>query len=690
MMDSDSTAQNQTVLPRIVGFNYHVTVTLESPLSVGAGGSSEGFADKSIVRDADFRLIIPGSHFKGRLRHTVEKIARAAGYAVCNAPQPGDICPRPFADTKGAIAAARLLGEGAKSEEYYCIVCQMFGAPTYRAPLHFADLRHTDDYSEATKRLGVHGLAAIRPGVSINRRRGVAEDARLFFVETSRPGASLNFEAERAIEGQLPLDEDGPSAEEYRLLLETGLKLLRQWGGGKTRGLGWAKLDFKPVETNLQKSSPAKHFAATDQANSAHGYEIELELTALSPLCLGERRPNGQFRASQTFIAGRTLRGAIAYSLNGNGQSDFVTELFGKPARNLSNWFGHAYPINKEKALASALGGYSYRAPVTARHCKNDPAHPIFDMLFDTLAAEGQAQPARPFSPDCPVCEGRIEGYSGWIAEDNQEGEYKSVGNPESRMLTRVGINRKRGAAEDGLLYSPIVLNEGTTFRAIIRLATLEAANRLLEFLSSNGREFRVGSGISRGLGLVKVTRAEPRPYNPVAAVKDVQARVKNFNAALHKRINDNWIGIELPATDTLYLTVNLLSELKLSNPLEPFVPDVTAFGLDSHDDDITIERVFVNPTRRGGWDNGWGLPQDVSWLVAPGSLYVLKVNRTSSRENGSFYEQLAALERNGLGDERHNGYGRLRICEPFHSSHLWEASNRDNEQEKREELRDG
>jgi CRISPR/Cas system CSM-associated protein Csm3 (group 7 of RAMP superfamily) len=117
------------------------------------------------------------------------------------------------------------------------LVHALFGSVTWRSPLRFADLPTTIvSYQQAQK---MHqDLSQIRPSVSINRRRGTAEDQRLLFQETALEG--MVFESARAITGDLG---DGMPPEQYAALLWAALKLTDRWGGAKSRGLGWAMVE---------------------------------------------------------------------------------------------------------------------------------------------------------------------------------------------------------------------------------------------------------------------------------------------------------------------------------------------------------------------------------------------------------------------------------------------------------------
>jgi CRISPR/Cas system CSM-associated protein Csm3 (group 7 of RAMP superfamily) len=195
------------------GVEISLTITMLTPLSIGAGGSSGTLADKSILRDGWGRPIIPGSHVKGKARHAAEALARALGWPVTDP-----------------------MGE----HDEDCVIQPIFGAPIrWPSPLRFNDLVLVEplpDGATSPGRTDASGLRAeqLRPSVSINRRRGVAEDERLLVQETTAEG--IVFANERAIVGVL-------DKESHLALLMAALRLTTRWGGAKSRGLGWASVE---------------------------------------------------------------------------------------------------------------------------------------------------------------------------------------------------------------------------------------------------------------------------------------------------------------------------------------------------------------------------------------------------------------------------------------------------------------
>lgn len=208
--------------------DLHIELTIISAtaVSVGAGGSAGTLADKSIVRDGWDRPIIPGSQVKGKARWAAEQLLRGLGWDV----------PAPF-DERERVEIERLKRlSDSENGELVNSVRALFGSPEQRSPLYFADLPSVIGATgrmEALRNNPEQHRSQIRPSVAINRRRGVAEDARLLFQETALEGT--RFHAKEAIIGQVP-----DSA--YAALLWAVLNLTNRWGGAKSRGLGWSSV----------------------------------------------------------------------------------------------------------------------------------------------------------------------------------------------------------------------------------------------------------------------------------------------------------------------------------------------------------------------------------------------------------------------------------------------------------------
>jgi CRISPR/Cas system CSM-associated protein Csm3 (group 7 of RAMP superfamily) len=215
----------------------NLAITLLSPLCVGATGSSGGIADKELQRDGWGRPMIPGSQIKGRLRHACEQVARSLGYRVCEAPYADRMCPAWIECRTSEAAQRQWIGE--QREPHQCIVCALFGSPSYPSPLLFSDAIETGGSAEPPSSV-VERISQLRPGIGIDRQRRTVREELLFVTETTTTGITLYG----TITGRWWTT---PAGEVRQLLglLAAGARLSTRWGGGSSRGLGWAAVQMR-------------------------------------------------------------------------------------------------------------------------------------------------------------------------------------------------------------------------------------------------------------------------------------------------------------------------------------------------------------------------------------------------------------------------------------------------------------
>ena len=207
-----------------------LTAIIDTALSVGSGGSTGSLADKPIVRTANNRLLIPASQLKGRLRHECEKLARGLGWPICESPNPQTMCPqRSGFSEKQENAFHRKDYWMAEDARHHCLICQIFGNPSLASRVLVDDLICTATPDTLPE--------VLRPGGTINRRRGTAEDKKLYFLETSPVNVQLQFE------GDIYLQPNAPPF--TKALLLAGLHHIHALGGSKSAGLGWLSWEFK-------------------------------------------------------------------------------------------------------------------------------------------------------------------------------------------------------------------------------------------------------------------------------------------------------------------------------------------------------------------------------------------------------------------------------------------------------------
>ncbi len=216
-----------------------------APLRVGAGREPplESSVDLAVLRipiGGKSVPYIPGSSLKGVFRSVSTQFSRMKGLQVCNG-LPGDTCmDYKFTDLGDETLlkhVQELLKEGDKVgalkifNEKACLMCKIFGAPSFSSHVEFSDAYPVNDKGEV-----VEVPVGVRTGVAINRRTGAAQRGALYEVEYVEPGARFRFKLKST---NLPNYALGVLAKTLRMLDEGLVRI----GGFKTRGFGLVKIE---------------------------------------------------------------------------------------------------------------------------------------------------------------------------------------------------------------------------------------------------------------------------------------------------------------------------------------------------------------------------------------------------------------------------------------------------------------
>ena len=624
-----------TLTKQTTNKHWKITATIDSALCIGDSGSSDTAADKATVKTTDGKLYIPASTLKGIWRHATEAIARSQGHYVCNSPLPQNMCPRKQEELQDQNTDL--------FQHNHCVICQIFGSPQRESSIVVNDLKPDID-------LGIEATVN-RSGVTINRNRRVAEDARLYFTETSIPNAGFEFSGDVSLSNNI--------TDEQIKLLTAGLKYVHAIGSGKTRGLGWLTIK------HMQSPDTETHSPDTESLQIADDFtELSLQVTLQSPIITGGRKPSGQAVEALNYIRGGLIRGALANELlaeleNNTPDADFKTIFI----ENDAAIFRNCTPATKI-------------LPATAISCKDTPGfsadgkHGVFDTLIERIVSE---KAEWMYQPNCPKCCGRVESHSGFYEDATGSHKEKHL---NTRLLTRVAINRKRKVAEERLLYhltaiDPVIVKSRKTksqkeeeYKPVVLHGSARVPSGLVEKVAQtlDQKVVRLGGGSSRGLGHVSIAvqnRSSPEP---------LKERIDSFNDALRKV----WQAYKcLPNTsigqcEGSYFTVNLQSEVILTAEdgwqrsmvlTAQMLQDMAAC-----DSEVACVRSFASYGYAGGWNAAWRLPKETELVTNIGSVFVF---HTTDIE--SWLPALQELENTGIGNRREEGFGQITICDPFH-----------------------
>lgn len=406
---------------------------------------------------------------------------------------------------------------------------------------------------------------------------------------------------------------------------------------------------------------------------------IELHIKAVSPLAIGRRKPGGSVSEAEEYIPGTVIRGAIAAQIlreSGRGAVDLATQGEDFQALFLSDQpaiFQNAYPaiitVGKEPKDISNQAEIAC-LPATALSSKTNPGFSTkedgdgaFDTLIDRFCAECYGYPYDP----CTRKGERVDAFSGLYCKINNR--YYTPSNSK-RLLTRVGINRRRATAEEEILYSIEVLNESKqikdqpmVYKSSILVPDAELAQILQQYICDRSTNFRLGGSTSRGLGAVEITAK-----SPVKAVPDIQTRVDQFNHSLKKRW-DAWQVFGTPLTDAIgdrtFFTLDLQADAILTEHWQRtmmILVEMLKQFTGVQDQSLQLHAAYSSYDYHGGWNAAWGLMKDIELVINKGAVYLF-----STAKPEAWWEALAALELQGVGDRTCEGFGQVRVGDEFH-----------------------
>lgn len=403
---------------------------------------------------------------------------------------------------------------------------------------------------------------------------------------------------------------------------------------------------------------------------------IDLEIKARSPLAIGKQKPGGSVSEADDYISGSVIRGAIAAQIlqqAGHSSGDFSTN--GGDFQNLflgdrPAIFQNAYPAFVDPLILVKV------MPSTALSSKNKSGfepegNGVFDTLIDRFCAEAYGHL---YDPNCPEDGERVDAFTGFYGI--KDGKYYKP-SVDKRLLTRVGINRRRAVSEEQILYSIEVMNESkpqksepSIYRSSIYVEDDNLAKSLQKFIEDNSQQFRFGGSASRGLGKteIKATFLDKLPKS------DLEQRVNDFNRELTKRWQD-WQIFGKPQeyikSNRKFFTIDLQSDAILTDQWrrtmvisETMLKQFTGIA----DNSLKLHVAYSSYDYRSGWNAAWGLMKDVELVTNRGGVYLfsVEVNGKSDR----FAEWLEALERleiTGIGDRTSEGFGQVQVCNYFH-----------------------
>lgn len=601
--------------------SYFFTLTIRARGSLAVGGVAE--VDRAhhgaSARDRKGRPYIPATALRGALRSTLEALLRGAAEAS-QGTFGEDACAGgtglPVDAAEGARPIPCTRGKGGQR----CLACRLFGgqrellppdAPFFSA-LILGDATASPDVTWTT-----------RPTVGIQRSTRAANNQTLAMHEVPAPAPALVFTAR----GRL-LDPDLLSTFENVVRATTHL------GAGRSRGLG-------RVELELHQDTPP-----SDPPVDITSDAVRLRVKLLTPASFGVPIADDNLRDTRREIPGAALRGAVGFALaealRGQHSREQPDLAFEQLVAEDGARFSFLYPVDSESQNTDATP-----LPATALACKFEKSHPLVDGLLDAivaslvddpLAAERVARSSRSARCRHPGCGAPLR---------SRRGPRSHLGPIATRTVTRLAMDRRLSSAKNQMLFTQVLLEPDLVFEGSIHHIPEASRERLALALQ---QPLNLGRGRASGWGQADVKVLPPTQLAPL------HERASAFHRALADRLADAELS---RAHAGRWIAVNLLA---------PLIPD------DGDDDgSAALERLLPEAevrfrarrfVREGGWDQR-GRGMEPAWAVAAGGVFALQLRDGVTLRD--VLPRLLDLERDGLGQRRHQGYGAVRCFDPFH-----------------------
>jgi CRISPR-associated protein Csx10 len=383
---------------------------------------------------------------------------------------------------------------------------------------------------------------------------------------------------------------------------------------------------------------------------------VTLHITAQSPLAFAERKPGAQFRESLSYVPGTAIFGALCH------------EIFTRKGQTIPDLYSirccNAYPCVSGDEWVRPL-------PATASKPKNGKDADIYDSLVERVCWERQQPAALIYAPTDP--EGRPHEATERMFYTIRDHKLQKR-EVHQRVLTRVAINRQRGTAEEGRLYSPLVLSEVTYDKELKEYAPTKFLGnaRVPDSLKPLlGTIKYVGGRQTTGLGQVEVNADDTSSETGAAIAARIGKLTERFKAQEEYYKQLGGVDWSLPIADRSIFTVNLVSDAILFEhgwlPTNEFSAQLLQEATKSEQHpgvQATLLRSFTTTSIVGGWNVTWQRPKPTSIATTMGSVFVFQAAQPL---NDDACEALARLQVEGIGERRQEGYGQVRICDEFH-----------------------
>ena len=610
-----------------VPISITVQIELSTPFHVGGGKGTSGTCDY-LLRDSNNQPYWPGSAFKGKVRHLARQLLETQ-------------------ETKCRFE--HILLEGENKTPCDCLVCGMLGsAGNAKGSLIFSDMK-----SENHEGISAEVYTEMRTGNAIDRYRKTALDNSLFQIEAANSSSNMlvgkitgtllkiceetDSGCARVFCGGSYKNSNTQKVDRFGKcsfeLLDAALKSIVNIGGSTGRGLGWVRENGINVNWASFSVKNKKDYVKSSKIT------LPVRIKALSPLLIGTKSSQSNFRTTLQYIPGAVVRASLAAMLltkdgdNENSKINWVS-----PSGGNGNFPTLRKAFSDIKITQFLPENYRF-PPLTAVKCKFDCCNHSHDTLCKYIGLKYN---------EWVHCGERPERVKGFIRNDNGE----CVEDPLTMVVTRSAINRFTGTSQDEMLFSIEVLTPPVEFaRPFEFTGTISGSFNLDELKCVVEDGLNIGGYQTAGYGKCEVKIGDPISDSNIE--ESLGSRIKLFgNRIPITLLSDAFVKLKVPDDKSEEGFLAAYQKALFPEPLEA----------------VTLVKVFAQHTQWRGFDTSkkTGYLKKSMRIIKAGAVFILEASEWTE----DLISRLADLHENGIcleKDDAMNGYGQVCVADLYH-----------------------